>query len=106
MTIAYILCLPLTILIYLWDVLALPRPGEVLGLWGALLVFSVTQFFYYRLIIVLIRSVHAGTRPFPSGYCPTCGYSLTGNISCICPECGKLIPKEVMDQLTADPPKQ
>ena len=28
-------------------------------------------------------------RRIPSGYCQTCGYDLTGNVSGICPECGE-----------------
>ena len=31
---------------------------------------------------------------FPSGHCQTCGYDLTGNVSGICPECGKAIVEE------------
>jgi hypothetical protein len=26
---------------------------------------------------------------FPAGHCQTCGYDLTGNVSGVCPECGK-----------------
>jgi hypothetical protein len=29
------------------------------------------------------------TRPFPLGHCPACGYDLTGNVSGVCPECGR-----------------
>jgi hypothetical protein len=32
-----------------------------------------------------------GRRP-PPGHCRTCGYDLTGNVSGICPECGKPVP--------------
>ncbi len=30
-------------------------------------------------------------RPFPLGHCQNCGYNLTGNESCVCPECGTKI---------------
>ena len=28
-------------------------------------------------------------RRFPPGQCPSCGYNLTGNVSGVCPECGR-----------------
>ena len=28
-------------------------------------------------------------RPFPVGYCQQCGYNLRGNLSGVCPECGR-----------------
>lgn len=31
----------------------------------------------------------------PRGFCLDCGYSLTGNVSGICPECGEVIPPAV-----------
>lgn len=31
------------------------------------------------------------SRPIPPGHC-TCGYDLTGNVSGICPECGRSAP--------------
>lgn len=30
-------------------------------------------------------------RPYPPGCCPRCCYDLTGNVSGVCPECGKPI---------------
>jgi len=33
-------------------------------------------------------------RPIPPGYCPTCRYDLTGNISGVCPECGSGVPNQ------------
>jgi len=30
--------------------------------------------------------------PAPSGHCLECGYDLTGNVSGVCPECGKPVP--------------
>ena len=38
--------------------------------------------------------------------CIPCGYNLTGNVSGICPECGKAIPKQTQEKLAAHPPKQ
>lgn len=29
--------------------------------------------------------------PYPFGHCRTCGYNLTGNVSGVCPECGKTV---------------
>jgi hypothetical protein len=34
----------------------------------------------------------------PPGRCPACGYSLTGNTSGTCPECGTPVPKEPADK--------
>lgn len=45
------------------------------------------------------------SRP-PPGHCAKCGYDLTSNTSGICPECGKLIPKEIQEKLITDPPKR
>jgi len=33
-------------------------------------------------------------KEFPPGYCGGCGYNLTGNVSGICPECGRPIDAE------------
>ena len=30
-------------------------------------------------------------RPWPPGHCPDCGYNLAGDVSGICPECGKAV---------------
>ena len=32
--------------------------------------------------------------PRPKGLCKTCGYNLTGNVSGVCPECGKRVRSE------------
>ena len=34
-------------------------------------------------------------RRIPPGHCKKCGYNLTGNVSGICPECGRVIPTDV-----------
>jgi len=54
-----------------------------------------------RNIILLPVAMMAGTglvglwiyfrRPFPAGSCARCGYDLTGNLSGICPECGRAV---------------
>jgi hypothetical protein len=40
------------------------------------------------LSIILTAVRNRFTRPRPIGVCRTCGYSLTGNLSGVCPECG------------------
>jgi len=60
----------------------------VLGLIAATL---ITVVFTYR-----------RKKPLPLGFCPTCGYNLTGNISGICPECGTPVPEELRETLTGD----
>lgn len=46
------------------------------------------------LLILLPVSValwrHNRRRP-PKGYCQTCGYDLTGNVTGVCPECGEAV---------------
>lgn len=43
-------------------------------------------------ILWLLRRIRS--HPRPSGFCETCGYNLTGNVSGVCPECGTLIAHE------------
>ena len=54
------------------------RAGGFLPLWVLLAAFGVpTLFLWWR------------DRRYPKGHCQDCGYDLTGNVSGICPECGK-----------------
>lgn len=34
-------------------------------------------------------------RRIPAGHCPACAYDLTGNVSGVCPECGKKVERHV-----------
>lgn len=55
-----------------------------LPLWLPFLMFAApTAFLWYR------------DRRIPAGHCQACGYDLRGNVSGICPECGKQIPVPV-----------
>jgi hypothetical protein len=45
-----------------------------------------------------ISVLHAAGRRLrrkPPGYCPKCGYNLTGNVSGTCPECGEKVEAQV-----------
>jgi predicted amidophosphoribosyltransferase len=55
-----------------------------LPLWLPLLFFAIpATWLYWR-----------DRRHIPPGHCQSCGYNLTGNVSGICPECGKPCPAE------------
>lgn len=58
-------------------------------LWPALLIVSIPS---QMGITRLYR--HRRRRPRKRDTCEKCGYSLTGNISGVCPECGNLMPAE------------
>jgi hypothetical protein len=54
----------------------------VVPLWAGLLVFAVpTALLWYR-----------DRRRFPPDHCLRCGYDVTGNVSGVCPECGRKAP--------------
>ena len=36
---------------------------------------------------------------YKRGLCPTCAYSLMGNLSGICPECGSVIPDDLLENM-------
>jgi predicted RNA-binding Zn-ribbon protein involved in translation (DUF1610 family) len=44
-------------------------------------------------------------RRIPPGHCQTCGYDLTGNVSGVCPECGKPIPNDLRKKLANNQPE-
>ena len=46
------------------------------------------------LVAILSGLLWRRDRPPPIGYCPKCGYNLTGNVSGRCPECGALVKRE------------
>lgn len=46
-------------------------------------------------LIVMILSLRHGWPAPLRGCCPGCGYNLTGNVSGICPECGKAIESPI-----------
>ena len=57
---------------------------------------AIGMLIWYGVLLAIASLVHVVTetrRPphprFPPGHCQTCGYSLTGNVSGRCPECGK-----------------
>jgi hypothetical protein len=41
-----------------------------------------------------LKGWFAQRRKRPHGTCRTCGYNLTGNVSGVCPECGKAVAKK------------
>lgn len=52
-----------------------------LPLWLPFLIFSTpSAFLFWR-----------DRRRIPTGHCQSCGYSLTGNVSGVCPECGMAV---------------
>lgn len=72
---------------YSWSQFALlPRSGVSfphrymsIPLWMPLVLLGGTTVLIFR----------HDARSIPPGHCSTCGYSLTGNVSGICPECGE-----------------
>jgi hypothetical protein len=53
----------------------------VVPIWMLLVVIAIpTAFLWVR-----------DRRRFPRGHCQACGYNLTGNVSGVCPECGRKV---------------
>ena len=52
--------------------------GVYIPFWSVMLVIGVPT------VVLLYRD-----RRYPPGRCQKCGYSLTGNVSGVCPECGR-----------------
>jgi hypothetical protein len=44
-------------------------------------------------ILVFVIQRIGSPKPPPAGICRHCGYSLTGNVSGVCPECGTRVGK-------------
>ena len=57
--------------------------GLAILLWAALTTAVLTKG-----LAVLFHPPQGGARPPRPGVCRRCGYSLTGNVSGVCPECG------------------
>ncbi len=57
------------------------RGQFVIPLWMPFLLFAGAAVFF------------GGTATFPPGHCRHCGYNLAGNISGVCPECGKRVTR-------------
>ncbi len=51
---------------------------------------------------MIFRSLQWETFDYDGTYCLKCDYSLTGNVSGICPECGTAIPGTVADRRAHD----
>jgi hypothetical protein len=49
-------------------------------------------------ILMLAGGVVLGWHGPPAGFCASCGYSLTGNTSGVCPECFTPVPKEPAEE--------
>lgn len=64
------------------------RLGAPYGAW----VVSMWLVTYYAVSYERIRR-----RALAHGFCNSCGYNLTGNLSGICPECGKPVPPTIPD---------
>jgi hypothetical protein len=66
-----------------WVRILRPRPGlwaVIVPLWIPPLILGISTFFLWR------RRLRR-----PPGHCQSCGYNLMGNVSGVCPECGKQI---------------
>jgi hypothetical protein len=64
------------------------------GIWSMLAI----QFLALLLVLVAVAEVHSARKGRRSdriakGQCVACGYDLTGNVSGICPACGKALTK-------------
>ena len=81
-----------------WKSREIPYRMWVIPLWlplGLMLILPVIAFLSYA------RQLLGHARP--PGSCPRCHYSLTGNTSGICPECGTPVPKQ-LDECGLDNP--
>jgi len=70
-------------------------PGRILihiPIWLILLI--VLPLTFTTWFDVIARRYPWLNQRYPPGYCQTCGYNLTGNVSGVCPECGTRIVQE------------
>lgn len=47
--------------------------------------------------VAAIVGIKYSSHKSPLGHCKHCGYNLTGNVTGICPECGKPVPPTIPD---------
>jgi hypothetical protein len=90
----YLTCHLINPLAVALDGIATPKWLDPLGMVGELSVFFVTGTLTYAVAGLFVG--WAGAKAWArigkrssSGYCKHCGYCLTGNVSGVCPECGK-----------------
>ena len=58
-------------------------PDFTFPLWGAVFLCGLPPWGW-----LLVRDWRSAHRRIIDGFCPACGYGLTGNLSRTCPECG------------------
>jgi hypothetical protein len=78
------------------------HPGYPLTLWG---IMRNDMLFWAALMLISSSVLYARVlkvRTRERGLvCPSCGYSLVGNVSGTCPECGAAVPAEMRTQLSS-----
>ena len=83
-----------------------PYPANHVGKFGFIGDFTDFKIFFPAWCSWLVSGIaptfwiwrRVRSRCRPSGLCGYCGYSLTGNTSGVCPECGTPVPKEPADK--------